>query len=490
MLEDFVMFHGLMPGEDGCLAKKDIATGMERHKDFLLRDFIVRDVDGRRLEGCVTDVTSEPIPDRGVEVGELMDHHVVYRLRHKLPVPPSHLSFQQTFGGETIPLPAVMELEVRQAGLRLGETVNLSNGGDVETFEFDWSARDRAGESPEEAWRRRREVRKQKRMGIESYDAIYAFIYIVDHEVRVELLVPLLTLETWQEVKRKDPDFLQPEEQLAARSTLERFFCMRNKVTIDGVEVTPTLRRLDFYGLRFSDFAVRPEPKRISALTARVGAILSYSAKGSPREVAIVWEYFNAAVFTVRTAVYAYDRTVRHHFSPYRPKLSWRNPGTPGLPTIVSVSADGRGKPVTADGARTIAGGLIENVYRAFDYREENDIYDALARSVHGELLAELYLNIRKGLTMQAQGGAVSRVKSVRVTDCSLVDDRKTPDVFSVDLTWTVEGTVEHWGHIHTRVNQYRAEFGIRAVENAWKIDTMRVLDQKQMKYQVRLRGF
>jgi hypothetical protein len=490
MLEDFMLFYGLLPGGDNVLAKKDIEAGIERHKAFLLRDFVLRDADGGRLDGSVVKVSGDPVPDAGVDVGRLMDRNVVYHLRHPLPAPPTHLSFQQTFGSGEIQLPALMELDVRQEGLGLGDTVSLSNGGNVETFEFDWSAGDRAGESPEEAWRRRRRERKTQRMGIESYDAIYGFIYIVDHEVRVEILVPLLTLETWREVKRKNPDFIEPGEQLAARSTLEEFFCRKNKVVIDGVVVKPTLRRLDFYGLRFSDFAVRPEPKRISALTARVGAILSYGTRGRPREVEIVWDYFNAAVFTARTAVYAYDKTIRHPFSPYRPKLSWRNPGTPDLPKITAVDVGEGSKVVTPDRAKAIAGALVRNVYRAFDYRGESDIYDALARSVHGELLSELYLKIRRGLTMQEQGGAVSRVESVQMTGCSLVGDRKKLNSFAADLTWTVEGTVEHWGHIHTRVNQYRAECGVRTVENAWKIDTMRVLDQKQLKYQVRLRTF
>ena len=35
---------------------------------------------------------------------------------------------------------------------------------------------------------------------------------------------------------------------------------------------------------------------------------------------------------------------------------------------------------------------LQRNAYRAFDYREENEIYDALARSVDGPLLTDLYL--------------------------------------------------------------------------------------------------
>jgi hypothetical protein len=53
-----------------------------------------------------------------------------------------------------------------------------------------------------------------------------------------------------------------------------------------------------------------------------------------------------------------------------------------------------------------------------------------------------------------------------------------------------VEGTVEHWGHIHTRVNQYEADFTVRPVEKAWKITAMQVTGQKRLRYQVSVRRF
>ena len=57
---------------------------------------------------------------------------------------------------------------------------------------------------------------------------------------------------------------------------------------------------------------------------------------------------------------------------------------------------------------------LHANIYRAFDYTAESDVYDALARSVRGDLLDELYNEVYRGLVMQEQGGAVSRVRAVR----------------------------------------------------------------------------
>ena len=57
--------------------------------------------------------------------------------------------------------------------------------------------------------------------------------------------------------------------------------------------------------------------------------------------------------------------------------------------------------------------GLLENVYRSFDYRDENAIYDALERSASGDLLTDIYLETRRSLELANQGGARAKVESV-----------------------------------------------------------------------------
>ena len=61
-------------------------------------------------------------------------------------------------------------------------------------------------------------------MGIQSYGAIYAFLYIEPSEVRVEILMPVLTFETWTDLPRKDRNFLEVAEQQAALPALKEFF--------------------------------------------------------------------------------------------------------------------------------------------------------------------------------------------------------------------------------------------------------------------------
>jgi hypothetical protein len=54
---------------------------------------------------------------------------------------------------------------------------------------------------------------------------------------------------------------------------------------------------------------------------------------------------------------------------------------------------------------------------------------------------------------------------------------------------WTVAGTVEHWGHIHARTNEYEALFTVEPRHNAWKITHLQVMSEKRLKFETSLRG-
>lgn len=121
---------------------------------------------------------------------------------------------------------------------------------------------------------------------------------------------------------------------------------------------------------------------------------------------------------------------------------------------------------------------LLRNVYRAFDYRTESEIYDRLARSVDGDLLRTLYLQTVKALTLDGSEGA-----RVHVTDLSVsVDKVETrPDGFVAEGEWTALGTVGHWGHQHQRVNRYKAKLTVKPVSNEWKITGLEVLEERRL---------
>jgi hypothetical protein len=128
---------------------------------------------------------------------------------------------------------------------------------------------------------------------------------------------------------------------------------------------------------------------------------------------------------------------------------------------------------------------LHRNIYRAFDYKKEEDIYDALAQSVEGELLDEIYNEVYQSLVMRDMGGAVCRVQSVKVVDMRVepVDDakRRSEAGFDMRTHWLVNGAVSHWGHTHFRTNEYRAVYTVEPREGAWKITAARVLEYKRI---------
>ncbi len=341
MPEDFLLIYGLYANAESRISTNDIAASAEKHKKYLLDGLIVRDTDGNRLAGKVVKVEMPALPAAGLPVADLMATTIIYHLEFPLAKPPTHLTFQQHFGGDAFAMPAIVNLEVTREGLPPEPMTRVPGDENVETIAFDWNEKSRAvtGDYAEE--KAREEAKRKQELGITSYSATYTFIYIQNEEVRVEILMPLLTLEMWQPVARTNKDFIEVAEQRAARGPLEKFFTSQNEVKIDGVVVKPKLERLDFYGVDFKDFAMRAEPHRLSAWTARVGAILTYSTKGAPGHVDLKWTLFNNEMFVARAVVFAYDKGSRFTFYPQNPVFKWDNPGAPPLPAVTAVSDRG-----------------------------------------------------------------------------------------------------------------------------------------------------
>jgi len=551
--EDLYLFQRLKPNEGNYLEPEVINKAIEKHKKIILDGFLIYDVKGRKLQGEVVNVESFKMGPKGLSMAELMAYSLVYKLQFKLSSPPEYLTFRSAMGGEDSFVPGMMQLNVRQEDAAEAKSAHLE-GNRTFTVRLDWDRPTVSAVTPESKRAESLARQRKETLGITSYGSVYSFVYITDYEVRHEILIPLLTLETWTPLDRKDNSFLDVSEQDVARPIIEKFFAEGTTVEIDGIRVKPILARLDFYGVDFKDFAKQAARRRVSTVNARVGVVLSYSTKGPPDHVKIAWDNFNWALCSLRSVVFAHEDTFNVELYTARPSFEWTNPGRPPRPSITQPPAPPRSPVrhiplislsclallagtivvmkfkgglakkyvltigifgicataawpyahlavpdpfsphpgISQDQARAIFATLHKNIYRAFDYRTESDIYDALANSVDGKLLRDLYLKIQKGLKMQEQGGAVSRVKEVKI-----LDGRTTPlaqggadgergFVFRCD--WTVNGTVEHWGHIHSRTNQYDALFTVQACKNAWKITDLKVLGEKRVKFETRLR--
>jgi len=136
---------------------------------------------------------------------------------------------------------------------------------------------------------------------------------------------------------------------------------------------------------------------------------------------------------------------------------------------------------MTDKDAVAVLNSLLKNIYRSFDFREEEDVYDRLATSVSGNLLSEIYLQNRKSMVVTQAGGARARVKEIEILDVNVnhLDDRPLGLLFQA--RWTAMGSVGHWGHIHIRKNQYEADITVEPVDGAWKITGLELLEEKRI---------
>lgn len=125
---------------------------------------------------------------------------------------------------------------------------------------------------------------------------------------------------------------------------------------------------------------------------------------------------------------------------------------------------------------------LQQNIYRAFDYQSESDIYDALAQSVEGVLLDRIYTEIYQSLIMRDEGGGIAKVQKVEVLETSA---RPVTDVpgggFDIDCRWRVHGVVAHQQHTHERVNEYKATYRMLPRLDRWKITDVVINEQVRL---------
>ncbi|MFT5422252.1 MAG: hypothetical protein ACI89L_000009 [Phycisphaerales bacterium] len=159
-----------------------------------------------------------------------------------------------------------------------------------------------------------------------------------------------------------------------------------------------------------------------------------------------------------------------------------------GLTIDVRLPVPGTGSPspgLTDDQKREVFEPLHANLYKAFDFVDESDVYDALEKSVDGPLLEGFYRQIFGSLIQAEQGGVLGIVTDVQRGEMVILPQTDGPDDerfgFSVRHVWDVEGTVYHWGHSHSRVNEYEAEFDIAATDAGWRIVGQRVLSQRRI---------
>ena len=368
--------------------------------------------------------------------------------------------------------------------------------------------------------------------------AIQSFLAVEPFEVRHEVMLRLGGLSP---VLGLDPEsMLRIEDQQSVTDSLVRLVLGRTRVVVDGSALDPVLRRADFMMVDPTGALPRPSPVPEDVAQAVVGVVVTYPTGGMPEHALLAWDPFPEFVTEVPTTVIDPENTSSATLTPSGASIEWENalvedpipsvaaieveparipipllslplllisaillvsalrgrmrPASVALARIVLAAAivvgpvvqtavavpGSAGRVPSERQARRILAGLLPNVYRALEFKEEAAIYDRLAVSVTGETLTDVYLQQRRALEVEERGGAQARVETVEVQEAW--DIERTADGFSVRGEWTVGGMVTHFGHRHFRQNRYDARVGIEPVEGTWKIRSIEVLEQERVR--------
>jgi hypothetical protein len=350
-----------------------------------------------------------------------------------------------------------------------------------------------------------------------------AFLYVDHFEVRQEIIVRPRDLRDWIDLEIGDTIRAQDQPEILRK--VGAFLAGRNPVKVDGVQVEGVLDRIHFVRRTLRSTGVVEPGEDLSSLGATLGVIYSYPIAALPKEVTLEWTLFSDRIGTVPAVATDEAGGMPSQLTAEDPILRWQNfLKNPTRPTLLAIAPPPEASmiaPVVSIGlftiglllfafARRVPGAilatvgllgwflipsapdlpeeegreliasLLQNVYRAFDHREEQAIYDTLARSASGDLLQQIYLETRQSLVLEGQGGARVKVVALNLENAALQRVGDDLDVVA-RCTWTVAGTVGHWGHLHLRRNRYEATILIRPIDGVWKIVAIELLDEQRI---------
>ena len=388
--------------------------------------------------------------------------------------------------------------------------------GTEETLRLDW----------EDPWFSKFDNRNLWR----QYDApVSAFLYVEHYEVRKEIVLRPKDLQAWVDLGLEGKEAITVEEQPEIKRRVVEFLNTKNPITIDGVPAEGILDRVHFIYRNLKTSGVIDPPRDLDVVSATLGVIVYYPIEKLPQQVEMEWELFNDSIRYVPSSTTDEAGALPYRLFPDDEVLTWKNflknPTIPGLVEIEHPPRLGRvwyllvgtasvvgllvlawtrrGRPLAAAAALLLVSaltlpcavrpsyvsrvegdaivlGLLENIYRSFDYRDEAVIYDALERSAAGELLTDIYLETRRSLELENQGGARAKVQEIEMVESSH-ENLSGEMGFVSTCTWNVAGSVGHWGHVHRRQNQYQARFVIKAVDGLWKIADLELLQEERL---------
>ncbi len=525
---DLAGFRNLMPDEVYKRMGFEPKPLVERYPFFFEQDFVFRADGGSPLQAYVVSMEPRPRVRRDLITGEPMplaegeEAETVIRavLEYPFRSRPSTLSIKPPQRDGGVPVATIGFVAYHDA-LPINDFRYL---GVEEIIDLDW-------EDPWYSKFRNRNLRRQ-------YDSpISAFLYVEPYEVRTEIIVRPIDMEQWIDLGLKGRKTIPVEMQFELKQQIAEFLADHQNLLIDGQPVEPELDRVNFLRRTLRTSTVVDPPEELDLYSATLGVIYVAPTDGYPQEANITWDLFSEKIQRVPAAATDEAGPLRFFLVPDDNVLWWKNfLKSPTLPTLVEIAPPPglvsrllgwlgwvfvglfvamaviqlrgafKGRSIgrnlvpsllallaavgcfaatmpnrmTDERSEEIVASLLHNIYRAFDFRSEENIYDVLEQSVAGELLTDIYLETRRGLELASQGGARAKVKEIEMLD---VDPRPVArgQGFVARSTWNVSGSVGHWGHVHTRTNQYEADLTIEPIDGAWRVTNLEILQEERL---------
>ena len=379
------------------------------------------------------------------------------------------------------------------------------------------------------------QVSKRPQAALTMTNPVLSYISIEPFEVRHEILI---TVPTALGILQDSYDGLSEIPVDSLVSIQERIITLLNNnitLQIDDREVKEVLSRADFVTLGLAGVLLRPEPVKESIENGIIGVSFVYGTKSLANNISLNWDLFSDNVEKIEASTIDPFGSANFVLTKEEPELKWKStmsgytvpkveeiaiesPRLSLVSFVIFILAIGllllanklpikkywafvlfavgfavypfvrspldinfvkQWKP-SSERSMAIINGLLTNVYRSFDYRNESDVYDRLSISVVGDQLAQIYIEQRKGLEIENRGGAKAKVNDVEVLEVYEVKEGMNKD-FGIEVSWKINGSVSHFGHMHYRQNQYRAVIWITPKNGYWKIENIEMLDEERL---------
>ncbi len=364
---------------------------------------------------------------------------------------------------------------------------------------------------------------------------ILSYLSIEPFEIRHEILMKASTALELLNISYEGKTDIPIDSLASIQAGIIVLFADGISLQIDDLNKEPIIAKADFVTLGMAGVSLRPEPMIESIDDGIIGVSFVYETKTLANGLSLNWDLFPESLEKVDVTTIDPFGVANFILTPDEPVLNWKSTLSgyivpqveeiavesprvslvslvifviallmllfssrlkvkkqwifvfiaigfvlyPFVRSPLNVNFIKQWKPSNERSASIISG-LLTNVYRSFDYRKESDVYDRLAISVLGDQLSQIYIEQRKGLEIENRGGAKAKVNDVEILE---VYEVKTglKDDYGIEISWKINGSVSHFGHMHYRQNRYRAIIWITPDKGNWKIEKIEMLDEERL---------